>query len=117
MFAQSGKISYEHLLRSLYSVQTLTDSNTTKSLIKGVNSDYLRNLVISLIQGKELRLMSLPDTWNKELAIFKGVMVKSIKAPNCDPSRFSRELAEKIFIDLFPYFNEIKIWDTKLKVQ
>jgi hypothetical protein len=62
MFAQSGKISYEHLLRSLYNVQTLTDSDTKKSLIRGVNSDYLRNLVISLIQGKELRLMSLPDT-------------------------------------------------------
>lgn len=44
-------------------------------------------------------------------------MVKSIKAPNCDPPRLSRELAEKIIFDLFPYLKEIKIWDTKLKVQ
>jgi len=109
MFAQSEKISYEHLLRSLYSVQTLADSNTKKSLIQGVNSEYLRNLVISLIRGQEPRLMSLPPAWNKELAIFKGVMIKSIKAPNCDPPRLSRELADKIVLEIFPKLNDIKI--------
>lgn len=62
MFAQSGKISYEHLLRSLYSVQGSEAGNAKKALVQGVNSEYLRNLVISLIKGKELRLMSLPPT-------------------------------------------------------
>jgi hypothetical protein len=44
------------------------------------------------------------------LAIFKGTIVKSIRAPNCDPPRLSTELAQKIFSKLFPYFdNDIKI--------
>jgi hypothetical protein len=61
MFAYQGKIRYEDLIRSLFT-KDLESSNTSKALIRGVNSEYLRNLVISLIKGKELRLMSLPDT-------------------------------------------------------
>lgn len=62
MFAQAGKISYSDLLRTLYNKDSSADSNNKKALIRGVNSEYLRNLVISLIKGKPLRLMSLPDT-------------------------------------------------------
>jgi len=36
-------------------------------------------------------------------------MIKSIKAPNCDPPRLSRELADKIVLELFPKLNDIKI--------
>lgn len=117
MFAYAGKISYEDLVRSLYT-RDLANSNTSKALIKGVNSSYLRNLVVHLIKGNELRLMSKPDTWNKELAILKGTMIRSFKAPNLDPPRLSGELAVKVFEALFPYFSKnTKIWDTLLQVQ
>jgi hypothetical protein len=61
MFAQAGKISYADLLRTLYT-KDLANLDNKKALIQGSNSEYLRNLVISLILGKELRLMSLPPT-------------------------------------------------------
>lgn len=64
MFAEQGKIGYGDLLRSLYQVgeEEGGNSNTKKALIRGVNSEYLRNLIICLIKGKPLRLMSLPAT-------------------------------------------------------
>lgn len=60
MFAFQGRIEYEDLVRSLYT-KDLADSNTSKALVKGVNSSYLRNLVVNLIKGQPLRLMSKPD--------------------------------------------------------
>jgi hypothetical protein len=59
MFALQGKIRYEDLVRSLFT-KDLADSNTSKALVRGVNSEYLRNLCVSLIKDKPLRLMSLP---------------------------------------------------------
>jgi hypothetical protein len=118
MFAYQGKIRYEDLIRSLFT-KDLESSNTSKALIRGVNSEYLRNLVISLIKGQELRLMSLPETWNKELAILKAVMIAPIRrAPSMDPPRKSKELASEIFAAMYPYLiNNVKIWDTVLQVQ
>jgi hypothetical protein len=44
-------------------------------------------------------------------------MIRSIKTSNLDPPRISRELATEIFSAMYPYLNDVKIWDTKLKIQ
>jgi hypothetical protein len=102
LFAFQGRIGYEDLVRSLFT-KDLSNSNTSKALIRGVNTPYLRNLVVSLVKGQPLRLMSLPAEWNRELAILKGTMVRSIKTSNLDPPRISTELAREIFAAMYPY--------------
>lgn len=62
MFAYAGKISYGDLLRSVYNSADFANSNTSKALTRNVNYEYLRNLIVSLVKGTELRTMSLPDT-------------------------------------------------------
>jgi hypothetical protein len=101
MFCQKGKISYEDLVRSLYSVDGTT-SNTKKALIRGTNSSYLRNLVISLIKSKDLRLMSLPKDFDREIAILKGLIVKRFYHFSISPFDMSRSLVDKVLPFLVP---------------
>jgi len=102
MFCQQGKISYEDLIRSLYSVDLSKSSNTKKALIQGTNSEYLRNLVISLIKSKELRLMSLPPEFDREMAILKGLIVKRFSRISVAPFDMSRGLSDKLLSFLVP---------------
>jgi hypothetical protein len=117
LFAYQGKINYEDILRGLFSKEEMTLPDNKKVLLKEHNATYLRNLVINLITGKDLRLMSKNPTWEKELAILKGAIVRSIKAPNLDPSRISVELAHYAISEMYPYLGNPKIWDPVLKVQ
>lgn len=62
LFAYQGKINYEDILRGLFSKEEMTLPDNKKVLLKEHNATYLRNLVINLITGKDLRLMSKNPT-------------------------------------------------------
>lgn len=118
MFAASGKIGYEDLLRSLVSMdKDPADPMNRKALSQNTNSEYLRNLIISLIKGLEPRLMSLPPQWSREVNMLKTIIAREIQRVNLDPFRKSTEMADQCIKELFPYLLDPKVWDSKVKLQ